>query len=55
LFCPFHPQFDATVIFIGINTPDGNWVYAINGTTGVAAKDLEVKGGSITVVSKLKY
>jgi len=46
---------DATAIFIGINTPDGNWVYSINGTTGVATKGLEVKGGSITVVSKLKY
>jgi len=46
---------DATAIFIGINSPDGNFVYSINGTTGVATKGLEVKGGSITVVSKLKY
>lgn len=46
---------DASSIFIGINSPDGNWVYSINGSTGNAAKGIKVEGGGITAIQKLKY
>jgi hypothetical protein len=46
---------DGKSAIVGINTADGNWIYTINGTTGVAAQGIKVNGGQITAVSKLKY
>lgn len=46
---------DASAIYIGINSPDGSWVYSINGSTAVATQGIKVEGGSITAVQKLKY
>ncbi|MCV9928631.1 DUF4374 domain-containing protein [Flavobacterium sp. LS1R49] len=46
---------DASSLVLGINTPDGNWIYTINGTTGVATKGMKVEGGEITAIAKLKY
>ena len=40
---------------LGVNTPDGNWIYSINGTTSVATKGMKVEGGTITAIQKLKY
>lgn len=40
---------------LGINTPSGNWIYSINGTTAVATKGMKVEGGTITAIAKLKY
>ena len=40
---------------LGINTPGGNWIYSINGTTAVATKGMKVEGGQITAIAKLKY
>jgi hypothetical protein len=42
-------------LILGINTPDGNWIYTINGATGVATKGMKVEGGEITAIAKLKY
>lgn len=46
---------DGSSAIIGINTPDGNWVYTINGTTAVATRGMKVEGGQITAIQKLKY
>ncbi|UWY27535.1 DUF4374 domain-containing protein [Flavobacterium sp. TR2] len=46
---------DGNSAIVGINTPDGNWIYAINGTTAVATKGMKVEGGQITAIQKLKY
>lgn len=46
---------DGSSAIVGINTPDGNWIYAINGTTAVATKGMKVEGGQITAIQKLKY
>ncbi|KQO20962.1 hypothetical protein ASF10_15385 [Flavobacterium sp. Leaf82] len=46
---------DGSSAVVGINTPDGNWIYTINGTTGVATKGIKVEGGQITAIAKLKY
>jgi len=46
---------DGSSAIVGINTPDGNWIYSINGTTAVATKGLKVEGGQITAIQKLKY
>jgi len=46
---------DLSAIYLGINSPDGNWVYTINGTSAVATRGIKVEGGSITAVQKLKY
>jgi len=46
---------DGNSSVIGINTPDGNWIYSINGSTGVAVRGMKVEGGQITAIAKLKY
>ncbi|MCV2484590.1 DUF4374 domain-containing protein [Flavobacterium sp. SH_e] len=46
---------DGSSAIVGINTPDGNWIYSINGTTAVATKGMKVEGGQITAIQKLKY
>lgn len=46
---------DGTSGILGVNTPDGNWIYSINGTTAVATRGMKVEGGSITAIQKLKY
>lgn len=46
---------DGKSAVVGINTAAGNWIYAINGTTGVATQGIKVEGGSITAIAKLKY
>jgi hypothetical protein len=46
---------DNNSLILGINTPDGNWIYTINGSTGVATKGMKVEGGEITAIAKLKY
>lgn len=46
---------DGNSAILGINTPDGNWIYSINGTTAVATRGMKVEGGSITAIQKLKY
>ncbi|WKL49499.1 DUF4374 domain-containing protein [Flavobacterium pectinovorum] len=46
---------DGNAAIIGINTPEGNWIYTINGTTGVATRGMKVEGGQITAIAKLKY
>lgn len=46
---------DGNSAVLGINTPDGNWIYTINGTTAVATKGMKVEGGQITAIAKLKY
>ncbi|MET1053790.1 MAG: DUF4374 domain-containing protein [Pedobacter sp.] len=46
---------DLSAIYLGINSPDGNWIYTINGTSAVATRGIKVEGGSITAVQKLKY
>ncbi|OMQ10504.1 DUF4374 domain-containing protein [[Flexibacter] sp. ATCC 35103] len=46
---------DGSSAVVGINTPEGNWIYTINGTTGVATKGMKVEGGQITAIAKLKY
>ncbi|AYN04320.1 DUF4374 domain-containing protein [Flavobacterium sp. 140616W15] len=46
---------DNNSIILGINTPDGNWIYTINGATGVATRGMKVEGGDITAIAKLKY
>lgn len=46
---------DGKSAIVGINTPDGNWIYTINGTTAVATKGMKVEGGQITAIQKLKY
>jgi hypothetical protein len=46
---------DGNAAIIGINTPEGNWIYTINGTTAVATRGMKVEGGQITAIQKLKY
>jgi len=46
---------DGSSAIVGINTPDGNWIYSINGSTAVATKGMKVEGGQITAIQKLKY
>jgi len=46
---------DGNSAIIGINTPEGNWIYTINGTTAVATRGMKVEGGQITAIQKLKY
>ena len=46
---------DGNSAIIGINTPEGNWIYTINGTTAVATRGMKVEGGQITAIAKLKY
>lgn len=46
---------DGKSAILGINTPEGNWVYSINGTTAVATRGMKVEGGTITAIAKLKY
>lgn len=46
---------DGNAAVVGINTPEGNWIYTINGTTAVATKGKKVEGGQITAIAKLKY
>lgn len=46
---------DGNAAVIGINTPEGNWIYTINGTTGAATRGMKVEGGQITAIAKLKY
>ncbi|MFZ0597182.1 MAG: DUF4374 domain-containing protein [Flavobacterium sp.] len=46
---------DGSSAVVGINTPEGNWIYTINGSTGVATKGIKVEGGQITAIAKLKY
>lgn len=40
---------------VGVNTPDGNWIYTISATTAVATRGMKVEGGQITAIQKLKY
>jgi len=46
---------DGNSAIIGINTPEGNWIYTVNGTTGAATRGMKVEGGQITAIQKLKY
>lgn len=46
---------DGNSAIIGINTPEGNWIYTINGTTAAATRGMKVEGGQITAIAKLKY
>lgn len=46
---------DGNSAIVGINTPDGNWIYSINGSTGAATRGMKVEGGQITAIQKLKY
>lgn len=46
---------DKTSAILGVNTPTGNWVYYVNGTTGVATQGIKVEGGTITAIHSLKY
>lgn len=46
---------DGNSAVLGVNTPDGNWIYTINGSTGAAAQGMKVDGGQITAIQKLKY
>ena len=46
---------DGNSAILGINTPEGNWIYSINGTTAVATRGMKVEGGQITAIQKLKY
>ncbi|OXA78542.1 protein of unknown function [Flavobacterium aquidurense] len=46
---------DGNSAIVGINTPEGNWIYSINGTTAVATRGMKVEGGQITAIAKLKY
>jgi hypothetical protein len=46
---------DGSSAIVGINTPEGNWIYTINGTTALATKGIKVEGGQITAIAKLKY
>ena len=46
---------DGSAAIIGINTPQGNWVYTINGSTAAAVRGMKVEGGQITAIQKLKY
>ncbi|WP_026707111.1 DUF4374 domain-containing protein [Flavobacterium frigidarium] len=46
---------DGKSAIIGLNTPEGNWIYTIDGTTAVANKGKKVEGGNITAIAKLKY
>jgi hypothetical protein len=46
---------DGSSAVLGINTPEGNWIYTINGTTAVATRGMKVEGGQITAIQKLKY
>ncbi|WP_456311913.1 DUF4374 domain-containing protein [Pseudomonas shirazensis] len=46
---------DGNSAILGINTPEGNWIYSINGTTAVSTRGMKVEGGQITAIQKLKY
>lgn len=46
---------DGGSAIVGINTPDGNWIYTISATTAVATRGMKVEGGQITAIQKLKY
>lgn len=46
---------DGNSAIVGINTPDGNWIYSIDGSTAVATRGMKVEGGQITAIQKLKY
>lgn len=46
---------DGNSAIVGINTPDGNWIYSINGSTAAATRGMKVEGGQITAIQKLKY
>jgi len=46
---------DGNSAILGINTPEGNWIYSINGTTAAATRGMKVEGGQITAIQKLKY
>ncbi len=40
-------------LFVGINTPEGSWVYSIDANTAAATKGMEVQGGKITSIVKV--
>ncbi|MFC0780685.1 DUF4374 domain-containing protein [Flavobacterium sp. HJSW_4] len=46
---------DGSSAIIGLNTPQGNWIYTVNGSTGVATRGMKVEGGQVTAIQKLKY
>ncbi|MFD2941586.1 DUF4374 domain-containing protein [Flavobacterium notoginsengisoli] len=46
---------DGNSAVLGVNTPDGNWIYTINGTSAAATQGMKVEGGQITAIQKLKY
>ncbi|HEY1194669.1 DUF4374 domain-containing protein [Flavobacterium sp.] len=46
---------DGNSAVVGVNTPEGSWIYTVNGTTAVATRGLKVEGGQITAIQKLKY
>ncbi|WP_343584177.1 DUF4374 domain-containing protein [Flavobacterium sp.] len=46
---------DGNSAIIGVNTPEGSWIYTVNGTTAVATRGMKVEGGQITAIQKLKY
>lgn len=46
---------DGGSAIVGVNTPDGNWIYTISATTAVATRGMKVEGGQITAIQKLKY
>ncbi len=45
---------DKNNIYIGINAPDGSWIYKIDVASANATRGLKVDGGKITAIVKLK-
>jgi hypothetical protein len=45
---------DKGSIYVGINTPDGSWIYKVDVASFTATKGLEVEGGKITSIVKVK-
>jgi hypothetical protein len=46
---------DGATGYIGINTPEGNYVYVIDIATATARQGLKVEGGKITAITKMQY
>ena len=41
------------IVHIGVTTEAGSYIYQIDATTAMATRGIEVKGGTITAISKL--
>lgn len=50
----YHVSEDGNTVYTGITTKQGSYVYAIDVQTAQATQGLEVVGGTITAISKLK-